>query len=181
MTADISYKFHRLFPLSQYDLPSHNDSILSLTSKRSSLSTQPPASHSKRSDGTLARITQEQIAQENPDVDYTRYVRGQPQEIQEGSLMVASQPRSHFAGVFGCRKPDTGRSQSISCGNVCRVKTGQRKGRVRKYFRRSATCTSTASAADRRSGLFVSTRRRRFSFEVGVRMSRIHKPTHSNG
>ncbi|KAK7467106.1 translation initiation factor eIF-2B subunit alpha [Stygiomarasmius scandens] len=60
-----SYKFHRLFPLSQYDLPSHNPQILSFMQPRPQTQT----------DGeTIAehQITQEQIAQNNPDVDYTR-------------------------------------------------------------------------------------------------------------
>ena len=77
-----SYKFHRLFPLSQYDLPSHNSKIL--TFPRPYLS-KPPQSldTSAESSSTLIdnqpdlippRITQDQISQNNPDVDYTRLV-----------------------------------------------------------------------------------------------------------
>ncbi|KAH9484308.1 Translation initiation factor eIF-2B subunit alpha [Psilocybe cubensis] len=80
-----SYKFHRLFPLSQYDLPSHNSKILSfprplpvnLPSTINSL-TKQPSSDSSTSDSSHPdpisppRITQEQISENNPDVDYTR-------------------------------------------------------------------------------------------------------------
>ncbi|KAF7294959.1 Translation initiation factor eIF-2B subunit alpha [Mycena indigotica] len=54
-----SYKFHRLFPLSSDDLPSHNPRILSFTSSTENA----PSSDS---------LTPEHIAQNNPDVDYTR-------------------------------------------------------------------------------------------------------------
>ncbi|KAF8902114.1 hypothetical protein CPB84DRAFT_1910287 [Gymnopilus junonius] len=76
-----SYKFHRLFPLSQYDLPSHNSKILSfprplLADRRppnqSSSSTESTAPTSDQPDLIPPRITQEQISQNNPDVDYTR-------------------------------------------------------------------------------------------------------------
>ncbi|KAF8163276.1 hypothetical protein B0H34DRAFT_836497 [Crassisporium funariophilum] len=82
-----SYKFHRLFPLSQYDLPSHNSKILSFprlplpersspihTSRDSSTESddEPPAPTSNQPDLVPPRITQEQISQNNPDVDYTR-------------------------------------------------------------------------------------------------------------
>ncbi|KIY50879.1 nagb/rpia/CoA transferase-like protein [Fistulina hepatica ATCC 64428] len=60
-----SYKFHRLFPLSQYDLPTHNDRILAFQPLGNSTSASSDASHA-------ARITQEQIAENNPEVDYTR-------------------------------------------------------------------------------------------------------------
>ncbi|KIM49147.1 hypothetical protein M413DRAFT_60031 [Hebeloma cylindrosporum] len=81
-----SYKFHRLFPLSQYDLPSHNSKILSfpppLLADRS-LQLNTPFHASTPTDSSapinnqpdLARppiITQEQISQNNPNVDYTR-------------------------------------------------------------------------------------------------------------
>ncbi|KAH7889721.1 nagb/rpia/CoA transferase-like protein [Phlebopus sp. FC_14] len=57
-----SYKFHRLFPLSQYDLPTHNPSILAfpLTTANENVSIEPSTN-----------MTHEQIAC-NPDVDYTR-------------------------------------------------------------------------------------------------------------
>ncbi|KAJ6547534.1 nagb/rpia/CoA transferase-like protein [Mycena capillaripes] len=73
-----SYKFHRLFPLSQYDLPSHNPRILSFptpiekdhTAENQSSSASP---HSRSISGALSSsITQEEIAKNNPDVDYTR-------------------------------------------------------------------------------------------------------------
>lgn len=75
-----SYKFHRLFPLSQYDLPSHNSNILSFSlpvrSGRSA-SVSRPEDNTESSSATLpgpapVRITQETIAQNNPAVDYTR-------------------------------------------------------------------------------------------------------------
>lgn len=86
--ALISYKFHRLFPLSQYDLPSHNSKILSFprsllsdrsgptidaTASDSQTDTVPPST-SNQPDLVPPRITQEQISQNNPDVDYTRSV-----------------------------------------------------------------------------------------------------------
>ncbi|KAF9052608.1 hypothetical protein BJ165DRAFT_1339673 [Panaeolus papilionaceus] len=64
-----SYKFHRLFPLSQYDLPSHNAKFLSFS--RTSLPEETSTS-SATPDLDPPRITQEQISQSNPDVDYTR-------------------------------------------------------------------------------------------------------------
>jgi len=76
-----SYKFHRLFPLSQYDLPSHNSKILAFPrpflSKPSPQPLDTPTESSStpinsRSDFIPPRITQEQISQNNPDVDYTR-------------------------------------------------------------------------------------------------------------
>ncbi|KAF5365752.1 hypothetical protein D9758_003304 [Tetrapyrgos nigripes] len=59
-----SYKFHRLFPLSQYDLPTQKTHLLSFT--------QPRQPGTNPTDSESAKITQEQIAQNNPDVDYTR-------------------------------------------------------------------------------------------------------------
>ncbi|KAJ7219244.1 hypothetical protein GGX14DRAFT_435269 [Mycena pura] len=68
-----SYKFHRLFPLSQYDLPSHNPRILSFASpverEKATEDISSPASPDIRSVGA---ITQDEIARNNPDVDYTR-------------------------------------------------------------------------------------------------------------
>ncbi|KAH7930804.1 nagb/rpia/CoA transferase-like protein [Leucogyrophana mollusca] len=72
-----SYKFHRLFPLSQYDLPTHNPSILSfpLSSAATAVS-HSPSSIGPSGGKTLTSegprfMTQEQVAC-NPDVDYTR-------------------------------------------------------------------------------------------------------------
>ncbi|KAJ7774796.1 hypothetical protein B0H16DRAFT_74745 [Mycena metata] len=72
-----SYKFHRLFPLSQYDLPSHNPRILSFPTPsemaqaaENQMSSASPGSRSASQ--TLSSITQEEIAKNNPDVDYTR-------------------------------------------------------------------------------------------------------------
>ncbi|GLB34982.1 putative eIF-2B alpha beta delta subunits family protein [Lyophyllum shimeji] len=66
-----SYKFHRLFPLSQYDLPNHNSRIFSFPRLKSSVSPR-----AKRTPDELSvaptTITQEEISQNNPDVDYTR-------------------------------------------------------------------------------------------------------------
>ncbi|KAF9451055.1 nagb/rpia/CoA transferase-like protein [Macrolepiota fuliginosa MF-IS2] len=83
-----SYKFHRLFPLSQYDLPSHNSKILAFTQALQpdppGLMGQNPADHSGSADKSQikmspgldphppVKITQEQICQNNPNVDYTR-------------------------------------------------------------------------------------------------------------
>ncbi|KAI0093639.1 nagb/rpia/CoA transferase-like protein [Irpex rosettiformis] len=77
-----SYKFHRLFPLSQYDLPTHTANILSFPSlpvqgTASSAEVAPTEAHNtsqaeKAIDFPVQRtMTPEQIAQ-NPDVDYTR-------------------------------------------------------------------------------------------------------------
>ncbi|KAG5643479.1 hypothetical protein DXG03_000867 [Asterophora parasitica] len=78
-----SYKFHRLFPLSQYDLPNHNSRIFSFP--RPQLPPSPPPTQVS---GTSTKnglpedtsfsgvapiaITQEHISKNNPDVDYTR-------------------------------------------------------------------------------------------------------------
>ncbi|KAH9901295.1 nagb/rpia/CoA transferase-like protein [Cubamyces lactineus] len=80
-----SYKFHRLFPLSQYDLPTHSPNILSFTTPIARSAGQDAASSdpaqgatatSQTSQGissstTERAMTQEQIAK-NPGVDYTR-------------------------------------------------------------------------------------------------------------
>lgn len=74
-TFYISYKFHRLFPLSQYDLPSHNSKILSFPRPfLPECARQSPDTSESPSDLAPPRITQEQISQNNPDVDYTRLV-----------------------------------------------------------------------------------------------------------
>ncbi|KAI0341690.1 IF-2B-domain-containing protein [Trametopsis cervina] len=84
-----SYKFHRLFPLSQYDLPTHTPNTLSfpplpaptaatdesLSGHSSGTSTVEghENSHSENANGVPHQriMTPEQIAK-NPDVDYTR-------------------------------------------------------------------------------------------------------------
>lgn len=74
-----SYKFHRLFPLSQYDLPSHNPRILSFPSpiEQGNAAENPASSASlnfrSASEASSSSITPEDIARNNPDVDYTRY------------------------------------------------------------------------------------------------------------
>ncbi|KAF4603619.1 translation initiation factor eIF-2B subunit alpha [Pleurotus pulmonarius] len=81
-----SYKFHRLFPLSQYDLPSHKPDILSFTNPL--FNSKPLTADAEHEDGITpsdisnadihkARsvplsISQEDIYRNNPDVDYTR-------------------------------------------------------------------------------------------------------------
>ncbi|KAG6854301.1 hypothetical protein C0991_008196 [Blastosporella zonata] len=81
-----SYKFHRLFPLSQYDLPNQNTRVFSFPRPKSASppqiqpqwSVSSPGSGSRPPDETTSSdvvpttITQEQISQNNPDVDYTR-------------------------------------------------------------------------------------------------------------
>lgn len=74
-----SYKFHRLFPLSQYDLPSHNSKILSFSrpvrSARSASVSRPSNTTTEHQSSSTppTKITQEQISENNPHVDYTRY------------------------------------------------------------------------------------------------------------
>lgn len=85
-----SYKFHRLFPLSQYDLPSHNPNIFAFaqplrpyprghTVQNSASSPDlPHATRGNPDEGYIeslsaVEITQEKIRLNNPDVDYTRY------------------------------------------------------------------------------------------------------------
>jgi translation initiation factor eIF-2B subunit alpha len=86
-----SYKFHRLFPLSQYDLPTHNENILALpyATQGTPMSTgqlPPPAVHSPnhlRTVPVAPALTPEQILK-NPNVDYTRYAH----EIQHNTSCV---------------------------------------------------------------------------------------------
>ncbi|KAN0077313.1 hypothetical protein V8E55_011168 [Tylopilus felleus] len=75
-----SYKFHRLFPLSQYDLPTHNPNILAFPLPSSSSTRPAPQSDNssiKTTDENKLRrelprtMTHEQMAC-HPDVDYTR-------------------------------------------------------------------------------------------------------------
>ncbi|KAF8136329.1 hypothetical protein EV363DRAFT_1319316 [Boletus edulis] len=72
-----SYKFHRLFPLSQYDLPTHNPNIFAFSLPPSS-STHPMSQNNNssiqttdESQSTPRTMTHERIAC-HPDVDYTR-------------------------------------------------------------------------------------------------------------
>ncbi|XP_006458151.1 hypothetical protein AGABI2DRAFT_190506 [Agaricus bisporus var. bisporus H97] len=84
-----SYKFHRLFPLSQYDLPSHNPNIFAFAQplrpyprghtvqNSASLPDLPHATRGNPDEGYIeslsaVEITQEKIRLNNPDVDYTR-------------------------------------------------------------------------------------------------------------
>jgi len=67
-----SYKFHRLFPLSQFDLPSHNPRILSFPPPIDALEASSAPSNSRSVSAVLSSTTQEEIAKNNPDVDYTR-------------------------------------------------------------------------------------------------------------
>ncbi|KAJ6630772.1 hypothetical protein B0H10DRAFT_1982894 [Mycena sp. CBHHK59/15] len=69
-----SYKFHRLFPLSQYDLPSHNPRILSFPSpiEQGLTSENTTSSAAKGRKESSRPISQVEIAKNNPDVDYTR-------------------------------------------------------------------------------------------------------------
>jgi len=63
-----SYKFHRMFPLSQYDLPTHNEKILAFpvpSIAKSSIHTNTPSA------GNIRNLTDEQL-QCNPGVDYTK-------------------------------------------------------------------------------------------------------------
>ncbi|KAG6897802.1 hypothetical protein C0992_010878 [Termitomyces sp. T32_za158] len=80
----VSYKFHRLFPLSQYDLPNQNARIFSFSRPKPVTSPRPhpqisaPSTDSGPLDTTSSNvapttITQEQISQNNPEVDYTRW------------------------------------------------------------------------------------------------------------
>lgn len=81
-----SYKFHRLFPLSQYDLPTHNSTILSLPTlpqrpavprfSGSEPATSTSAAHeaaasASRTSTPEMKMDAEQISR-NPSVDYTR-------------------------------------------------------------------------------------------------------------
>ena len=102
LTRFSSYKFHRLFPLSQYDLPSHNSQILSF----------PPGSDS-------SKITQEQISQNNPHVDYTRSINISLNFTQHNWRMF--QTRSNHPCLLGRGEFNTWRRQSISGRHVCRL------------------------------------------------------------
>ncbi|KAH8827714.1 hypothetical protein DL96DRAFT_1600045 [Flagelloscypha sp. PMI_526] len=69
-----SYKFHRLFPLSQYDLPNQQPNILTAFAHSPLTPTQGRA-RSRSSVSITQRqkiLTQEEILANNPDVDYTK-------------------------------------------------------------------------------------------------------------
>ncbi|KIO34450.1 hypothetical protein M407DRAFT_64447 [Tulasnella calospora MUT 4182] len=71
-----SYKFLRFFPLSQYDLPIDNSSLLTLpsqkpTAPRHSLTLASPMTPRAVQSQSVPEMSQEQIAK-NPEVDYTR-------------------------------------------------------------------------------------------------------------
>ena len=89
MREHLSYKFHRLFPLSQYDLPTHNPTILSFSTLQQRPTPPDSASHGVAASGhgaaregssetTLTappaemKMSSEQMSR-NPSVDYTRY------------------------------------------------------------------------------------------------------------
>ncbi|KAI0281366.1 hypothetical protein BGY98DRAFT_1094860 [Russula aff. rugulosa BPL654] len=63
-----SYKFHRLFPLSQYDLPTHNSGILSFAHP-----TNRPAEPSQSPRASPQRTMTSEQMERNPDVDYTTF------------------------------------------------------------------------------------------------------------
>lgn len=82
-----SYKFHRLFPLSQYDLPTHNPSILSFPSlpprpfvtPPTTSGVSPPIAKSGIDESlnvtptsSSERSMSAEMTAKNPDVDYTR-------------------------------------------------------------------------------------------------------------
>lgn len=81
-----SHKFHRLFPLSQYDLPTHTSEILSFSDITNPPQTsalprpsviipsEPPATDStdKTSSKAVPVMNLDQV-KKNPEVDYTRY------------------------------------------------------------------------------------------------------------
>ncbi|KAF8504053.1 nagb/rpia/CoA transferase-like protein [Hysterangium stoloniferum] len=67
-----SYKFHRMFPLSQYDLPTHNDRILSFPEPSSINALRPISTKTSSSVvSSFFAMTDAQL-QSNPGVDYTK-------------------------------------------------------------------------------------------------------------
>lgn len=62
-----SYKFHRMFPLSQYDLPTHHEQTLAFPSLSIATSTHA----AKVSSGNTSSLSAEQLKC-NPRVDYTK-------------------------------------------------------------------------------------------------------------
>lgn len=136
-----SYKFHRLFPLSQYDLPTHNPSILSfprtvpspsvLTAPlSSSVSHQPEKTVIKNSSSTSALLmplsmTSEQISR-NPDVDYTRYLTSvciAARVLDNASVKT----RFNFTSILGCWASNAGRSVTVPSRHVRRLNTAHRR------------------------------------------------------
>jgi len=134
---DCSYKFHRLFPLSQYDLPSHNSKLLSFSSPAranrsgsisnaysipSSTATEPTEAPSTTEAETLPiKITPEEISATNPHVDYTRCIilsLGRVNLHTKCRTLFTFQARLNFAGIFRCRKPDAGGCEPISGWHV---------------------------------------------------------------
>jgi translation initiation factor eIF-2B subunit alpha len=72
-----SYKFLRYFPLSQYDLPTHNQNILALPAHRSATAntqTRRPSllSSSNFLNSSDQLVMSEEQLRNNPEVDYTR-------------------------------------------------------------------------------------------------------------
>lgn len=79
-----SYKFHRMFPLSQYDLPTHTDNVLSFPAPL--CNTKPTVMHTKSTvrsvlitptssltaNTTRGTLNEEQLSR-NPEVDYTKW------------------------------------------------------------------------------------------------------------
>ncbi|OJT15877.1 Translation initiation factor eIF-2B subunit alpha [Trametes pubescens] len=105
-----SFKFHRLFPLSQYDLPTHNPNILSFatppSAEQGSASASAAPAASTKDSGNLGRssppaeraMTQEQIAR-NPGVDYTRWVQRCAQEAHVG-ILTPEGVSQYLVGMF---------------------------------------------------------------------------------
>ena len=116
-----SYKFHRLFPLSQYDLPTHHPGILAFPGAGRSLAPSQSEMHSPEKK-TIRResssLTPEQISR-NPDVDYTRYVVGICIVIFAQAEGEWSKTRFNFPRILGCWTPNAGGSVSVLGGHVC--------------------------------------------------------------
>ena len=120
LTESWSYKFHRLFPLSQYDLPTHHSGILAFPAAGRSLAPSQSEPHSPEKK-TISResstLTPEQISR-NPDVDYTRYVVSTVISAREAKGEW-SKTRFNFSRILGCWTPNTGGSVAVSGGHVC--------------------------------------------------------------
>ena len=136
LTEAISYKFHRSFPLSQYDLPTHNSRILSFaqpTKRAATEQIQVSAQVTDVLDRTTASdehvpisallsvaspqrtMTSEQISR-NPDVDYTTFelvpLLSFPQSDRR------PQTRLDISCLFRRRCFDTGGSEPILSWDV---------------------------------------------------------------
>lgn len=133
LTRQPSYKFHRSFPLSQYDLPTHNSRILSFVqpTKRTALQASPQVTdaldHTIASDehipisaistASLQRtMTSEQIGR-NPGVDYTTF--GLVSLLLCPLSDARPQTRPDFPCLLRCRCFDTGRCEPIPSRDVC--------------------------------------------------------------